>query len=152
MPNIEAGHEQATTKRMRGDGSLYQRGSTWWICYYVDGQQRRESTKKQDEAAALKYLRSKLKEVHAHELDPSKPVLTQRDRRKTVGDLMDALEKNVEVRGISTPQSKSQFNRVREDFAGVRAASLTKEHVDQYISQRMDEATLRPQSTARRNF
>src|ERR1700722_9481384 len=67
MTNVE-GHQQQATKRMRGDGSIYRRGATWWVCYYVDGKQQRESTKTSDEETARKYLRRKLKEAHAHEL------------------------------------------------------------------------------------
>jgi len=91
-----------TTKRMRGDGSLYRRGSTWWICVYANGKQIRESTQTSDEEKALKHLRSKLKEVHAFEL-AGKPLITSRDRRKTISDLMDALEKDFRIRGILTP-------------------------------------------------
>ena len=60
MPSTEA--KQQTTKRMRGDGSIYRRGATFWICVYVDGRQQRESAKTGDEATALKYLRNRLKE------------------------------------------------------------------------------------------
>jgi integrase len=123
---------------MRGDGNLYKRGETWWIAYYVDGKQQRESAKTNDEEKARKVLRAKLKEVHAHECDPMKPFITQQKRRRTVSDLMDALEKNIHVRGILTPQAKSQFKRVRADFGYVRALTLTEEDVDKYIIERQD--------------
>src|SRR5580658_2763887 len=110
MKNAE-GHQQAT-KRARGEGSLYQRGSTFWICLYVDGKQQRESTKTADEATALKYLKHRLKEVHAHELDPSKPFLTQRARKRTVSELMDALKSDLEIRSKWGPQTRTTSDHV----------------------------------------
>ncbi len=56
---------------MRGDGRVFKRGEKWWISFYVDGREQRESAKTNDEEKARKYLRAKLKEVHAHELDPA---------------------------------------------------------------------------------
>jgi integrase len=134
MKNAE-GHQQAT-KRARGEGSLYQRGQTWWICVYANGKQIRESTQTSDVERAKKYLRHKLKEVGAFEL-AGKPLITSRDRRKTVSDLMSALEKDFAIRDILTAQAKSQVKRVRADFAGARAMSLSKEDVDRYIEQRL---------------
>ena len=54
---------------MRGDGRTFKRGKTWWMSFYVDGREQRESTKTNDEEKARKTLRARLKEVHAHELD-----------------------------------------------------------------------------------
>jgi hypothetical protein len=55
---------------MRGDGRIFKRGTTWWVGFYVDGKQQRQSAKTSDQEKAAKFLRAKLKEVHAHELDP----------------------------------------------------------------------------------
>lgn len=133
MENTE---QQTKTRRERGEGSLYLRGRTWWICVSVNGKQMRESCGTSDPDQALKHLKRKLKEVHAFEL-AGKPLVTSRDRRKTISDLMDALEKDFQIRGILTAQAKSQLKRVKADFAGIRAMSLTKEHVDRYIEERL---------------
>jgi integrase len=131
--------EQQTTRRMRGDGSIYRRGATFWICVYVDGKQQRESAKTGDEATALKYLRNRLKEVHAHELDPSKPFLTQRARRRSVSDLMDALQADLEIRAKWNPQAKTTSDHVTRAFGSMRATSLRAEDVDDYVKQRLEE-------------
>jgi hypothetical protein len=34
---------------MRGDGRIFKRGKTWWMSFYVDGREQRESTKTNDE-------------------------------------------------------------------------------------------------------
>jgi integrase len=78
-----------------------------------------------------------LKEVHAHELDPAKPFITQRDRRRTVADLLDALNGDFDIRGIGSRQNLSNIKRARADFGTVRATALTAEAVDQYIEHRL---------------
>ena len=133
---MESTERETKTRRARGEGSLYRRGATWWVCVYANGKQIRESTQTGDEEKAKKYLRHKLKEVGAFEL-AGKPLIRSSDRRKTVSDLMDGLEKDFQIRTILTAQAKSQLKRVRADFAGMRAMSLSKEDVDRYIEQRL---------------
>lgn len=122
---------------MRGDGRIYKRGGTYWIGFYVDGREQRESAKTTDEEKARKTLRAKLKEVHAHELDPAKPFVTQRARRRTIADLLDALKSDFEIRGVGSKQCLSNIKRARADFGMVRATALTAEDVDQYIEGRL---------------
>lgn len=122
---------------MRGDGRIFKRGETWWVAFYVDGREQRESAKTKDEAAAQKYLHRKLKEVHAHELDPAKPFLSQRDRKRTVADLMDALKADFEIRGKWNPQACTNVQHVRSALGNIRATALTAQQVDEYIQRRL---------------
>lgn len=122
---------------MRGDGRIFKRGERWWVAFYVDGREQRESAKTSDEAAANKYLRNKLKEVHAHELDASKPFITQRARKRTVSDLTDALRADFEIRGKWNPQVRTNIEHVRSTFGHIRATALTADHVDDYIQTRL---------------
>jgi integrase len=124
---------------MRGDGRIFKRGENWWISFYVDGREQRETARTTDEAKAQKYLRAKLKEVHAHELDPSKPFITQHDRRRTVADLMDALKADFKIRGKASSQNLSNIKRARADFGRLRATALTAEAVDQYMEKRLTD-------------
>jgi integrase len=124
---------------MRGDGRIFKRGRGWWIAFYVDGREQRESAKTSNENAAQKYLRKKLKEVHAHELDPAKPFITQRDRRRTVDNLMDGLKADFEIRGKWNPQANSNVQHVRAAFGNIRATALTGEQVDHYIQRRLSD-------------
>lgn len=123
--------------RLRGDGRLLLRGNIWWMQFYVDGRQHRESTKASDPNKAEKVLRARLKEVHAHELDPSRSFVSQHDRRRTVADLMDALKTDFQIRGIDSGPNLSNIKRVREDFGHYRAAALTAEAIDKYIANRL---------------
>ena len=122
---------------MRGDGRIFKRGETWWVSFYVDGREQRETAKTSDEGKAQKYLRAKLKEVHAHELDPTKPFLAQRDRRRSIADLLDALKADFVIRDIASVPNLSNIKRARSDFGDVRAMALTAEAVDQYIENRL---------------
>jgi integrase len=126
---------------VRGDGRVFKRGGTWWIAFYVDGREQRESAKTDDQGTAQKYLRKKLKEVHAHELDPTRPFITQRERKRTISDLMDALKSDFEIRGKWNPQARTNVEHVRTAFGHIRATSLTSEEVDAYIQQRLSGGT-----------
>jgi integrase len=122
---------------MRGDGRIFKRGERWWVAFYVDGHEQRESAKTSDEGTANKYLRNKLKEVHAHELDASKPFITQRARKRTVADLTDALKADFEIRGKWNPQVRTNIEHVCSAFGHIRATALTADHVDDYIQTRL---------------
>jgi len=50
-------------KYKHGSGSLYQRGRTWWISYYVDSNRVRESSDSSDKAVARKLLQQRLGQV-----------------------------------------------------------------------------------------
>lgn len=123
--------------KIRGDGGLFLRGSTWWVQFYVDGKKQRESAKTADPEKAEKYLRGRLKEVHAHELDASKVFVTRRDKLRTIAELMDALKIDFTIRGKDSSQNLSNIARARADFGITRAASLTGEDVDRYIENRL---------------
>jgi integrase len=122
---------------MRGDGRIFKRGETWWMSFYVDGREQRESTKTTQEEKARRTLRTKLKEVHAHELDPTKPFLSQRHRKRSIADLLDALKSDFEIRGIASKQNLSNIKRTRADFGMVRAVALSPEAVDRYVEERL---------------
>jgi integrase len=126
---------------MRGDGRVFQRGSIWWVAFYVDGRQQRESAKTPDHDKAVKYLRSRLKEVHAHELDASRRFVSQHDKRRTIAELMDALKTDFEIRGKNSRQNLSNIARVRADFGNIRAAALTAEQLDRYVQDRLLEGS-----------
>ena len=43
-------------KPRRGDGTLYQRGSVWWVKFYVHGRAHYESSRSTDKDVALRFL------------------------------------------------------------------------------------------------
>jgi hypothetical protein len=42
---------------MRGMGRIYQRGPIWWIAYYFNGEQKRESSNSERESDAKRLLK-----------------------------------------------------------------------------------------------
>lgn len=110
---------------------------------YVDGVEHRQSTKTNDPTKAEKYLRAWLKEVHAHELDPTKPFISQRDRRRTIEELLDALKSDFTLRRKDSAQNLSNIKRAKADFGHFRALQLTTEVVDEYIVARLAQGSAR---------
>jgi hypothetical protein len=45
---------------MRGNGRIFRRGRIWWIAYYRNGREYRESSRNADEKAARKMLQKRL--------------------------------------------------------------------------------------------
>ena len=70
------------TTRTRGLGSVYQRGDTWWIKFYVDGKAKRESSGSDKQSKAVTLLKRRLEELSAG-LDASERTL--RRARKAAG-------------------------------------------------------------------
>ena len=121
---------------MRGDGRIFLRGATFWCAYYLRGKEFRESTGETDEKKALNFLRIRLKEVGADELGLHK-FTPPKNRRLTLRDLLESLEKDFELRDKMSPQNKSCFSRAIADFGHYRAISLTAQAVDGYVQQRL---------------
>src|SRR5437016_297782 len=61
----EEGRRAMNEKRERGTGRIFQRGSTWWIQYYVHGQQIRVSAETTNPKRAARFLRKRIGEVEA---------------------------------------------------------------------------------------
>jgi integrase len=120
---------------MRGDGRIYRRpgSSVLWCAYYLRGKEYRESTGETDEATALKFLKRKLKEVHADEVG-ARPFVGPQQQRITISELLDALEADYKLRGKDTPQFKAHLKPVRGYFGDWRAVEVTAESVDTFIS------------------
>jgi integrase len=77
------------SRRSRGDGRIFLRGTIWWVQFYDRGEQIRESTGETDEKKAGKFLRRRLGEVASG---------TRRDtRRITYEDLRASLYGDYQV-------------------------------------------------------
>jgi integrase len=129
---------------MRGDGRIFQRAEFYWVAYYLRGKEYREAAKTKDgknttdPKVAEKFLRARLKDVHADEVG-GRAFTTPKACRLTVHDLVESLKADYELRGKLSAQNASYLKRVQSDFGEYRAVDLTAEHVDRYIEQRRDE-------------
>lgn len=106
---------------MRGDGRIFQRGEIYWVAYYLRGKEHREAAKTKDgkntgdPIAAMKFLRARLKEVHADEVG-GRTFTTPQACRLTVHDLVEALKADYELRGKLSAQNTSYLKRVQANF------------------------------------
>lgn len=127
---------------MRGDGRLYLRGKVYWVCYYLRGVQHREAAKDRngngvtDSTLALKFLKARLKEVHADEVG-GPAFTTPRASRLTVHDILTSLKNQFEENDQWTAQNRSHWKRADEDFGISLAARLTPEKFDEYRKRRL---------------
>ncbi len=119
---------------MRGDGRIYQREGTpfLWCAYYLRGKQYRESTGHTDEEKAIKFLRNKLKEVHADQIG-AKTFIGPQQQRVTVDELLDNLECDYKLRGKWSAKVNSNVKPLREHFGNWRAVDVTSDAASTYI-------------------
>ncbi len=124
---------------MKGNGRIFLRnGSRYFqIAYYIDGKEYRESTKCIEEKEAEKHLRKRLREKAVHE-ETGKGFLGPAQKRVRVGEMLDALEKDCQLRGLrALPKLKSHLAPVREAFDDWRAVKLTPAVIDGYVEERL---------------
>jgi integrase len=130
------------TNPTRGDGRIFTRnGSAYlWCAYYLRGKEYRESTGTADADKAAKFLKHRLKEVGADQIGKATFVGPQQERMK-VSKLLDALEEDYKLRGKDSPQFRSHLKHIRAYFGAWRAAEVSAEAVDKYISGRQEAET-----------
>src|SRR6266566_2664617 len=80
------------TTRTRGLGSVYQRGETWWIKFYVDGKAKRESSGSEKQGKAVNLLKRRLEELSAGRYVPDAG-------KVTVADLLTMLAADATAKG-----------------------------------------------------
>src|SRR5690348_14849707 len=108
----------------RARGSLYKQPKSpyWWISYYVNGKQIRESTKTSDKKAAQKMLAAKV-------------VASKIPDKRTIGRLLDGLVADYENnhrKGVGWCKTVVEVH-LREHFGDLKADALTKQAVVDYM-------------------
>ena len=128
---------------MRGDGWTYKRKDSryYWIGYYLNGKSFQESTRKETEKEALKYLRNRMKEVSAAQIG-AKPFVGPAGDKVTVNDLLDTLEANYKLRDKLRSQVRSHFKLLRNELGNLRAKSLTDDFILQWQSKMKERCTI----------
>lgn len=125
---------------MRGDGRIYKRpgSSLWWCQYSLRGKVYRQSTEETDEGKALKFLRHKLKEVHADQIG-AKTFIGPQQQRIKVDELLDGLECDYKLREKWNTKVNSNVKPLREYFGSWRAVDVTSDAISKYIERLRDE-------------
>ena len=115
-------------------GSLYRRGKTWWVKYYVAGRAVRVSTETTKEKEARDFLKDREGRAVAGE-----PVLP-RAARVRYEQARDDLETHYETTGSrDLREAKGRFTHLDGFFAGRRLSSICGPAIAQYIAQRQRE-------------
>jgi integrase len=115
-------------KGRTGRGSLYRRGTTWWIKYYANGRPYRESTKTDSFTEAKRLLVLRLADAaRGHAPDP-------RMRKLTVGDLLALVGDDYQINGRkSLDRLQDAAAHVSWHFGGQLAMTITPVDITRYI-------------------
>jgi integrase len=129
-------------KRARGQGRIFQRNQRYWIAYYVkkDGRsvELRESAG-QTEQDARKLLKRRQDELSADRIGARRFQGPQQER-VTVLQLLDALQRDYELRGLaSVVQLRTHLKRIKQFFGNDRALEMTPNRVHVYMERRQHD-------------
>jgi integrase len=107
---------------MTGEVGIFKRGKVWWVAYYRNGKQIRESAKTASEEAAARYLQSRLRYAEG---------------RVTFEDLANLVITDYEARGLRTINDlKGRFKHLRAAFSDHKAVEITTARLRQYSAER----------------
>lgn len=138
-------------KYKHGSGSVYLRGKTWWITYYMDGQQIWESAQTRDKAAARRLLQSKIGQR-------AEGRLVVGADKVTFDGLLDLVEREYQENNRKTVKQIRQHRKhLAKCFAGKRASDMTVADILAFRARRQAEGATnaeinRETSTLRRGF
>jgi integrase len=116
---------------MRGDGRVYRRGSRWWIEYWIQAKQHRESAGR-TEAEAKRKLTARRKEICGDRF------VGPAEEKLTLEQLADALIVHLKTKGAkAVPSFESHLKPIREEFGALRAIDLATTRVERFIEKQL---------------
>ncbi len=131
---MDANETKATggKAKARGLGSVFQRGSVWWIAFYRDGQRYRESSESDNRAVAVRLLKRRLAEAQS-----GKPMGVQVEKT-TLNDLQGILLDHYRMNAKrSTKRAAQALNHLLDHFdRDCRANAITGDRVNRYVVER----------------
>ena len=117
---------------MRGDGRTFLRGRIWWVGYYQEGQEHRESSKSRERKDAEKLRRQRLGEVATGSLH-----VAARPRRRTrvvrMRDLFDLVEHNHLLNNRTSRSNGHCLRLMRRHFGGYTVEACTGLVISHYM-------------------
>ena len=121
-------------RRSRGEGSVYLRGSTYWIQYRADGKVYNESAKTDKKMEAIEILKVKAGEI----AQGRKPSITF--EKTTFEDLTELYLSNFERRGKRDKERTDlAIKHLEGTFKGHRAVDITERLIEEYSQKRLKE-------------
>ena len=127
----------ASTEMSRLKGSVYRRGKIWWIAYYVDGQQVRES--------------SGSTEKHEAEILLAKRKSQPRSDNRLISEILESLANHFLI-SEKSPWGPLVINRrLIPHFGSMNTSDITKDDINRYAVKRkgegMENATINKEIT-----
>jgi integrase len=118
---------------MRGDGRIFQRGSKWWIAFFVNGEEHRLPAG--TEADAKRLLKEKRKEIAGDKF------VAPKDEKRTVAGWLASLEADLTSRGKKSLVSFAAHRKAVEDVLGERkAVSITADDIRAFQKAKLAES------------
>jgi len=116
---------------MRGQGSIYLRGKTYWIRYSWNGMEHRESAKTSDQATAERLLLKRLKSAE-------KP-RSARERRYSLADMLDRIRlRYAKKENRSFKNVEYCWPHIEAGFAFHRATDIDNDAIEKYQAARRE--------------
>ena len=114
---------------MRGNGRVFRRGQIWWVAYYQEGREYRESSKSRERKVAVRLIRQRLGEVAAGMSHPVR-------RAVMMEDLLDLLADNYRLKSRTSPANDQCLRWLRRYFTGYTVQSCTPLAISHYMASR----------------
>ena len=118
---------------MRGNGRVYRRDRLWWIAYYCNGREYRESSRSQDRKRALNFLRRRVGEVAAGGFS-DQACFGPTASHVTMLQLFDLVEDNYRLNNRTSSTNGMCLRRLRQRFAGYTVQDCTGLAITAYMN------------------
>ncbi len=120
---------------MRGQGSIYLRGKTWWVRYSWRGKEYRESAQTDNENTARKLLLKRLKTVGTPKhVEP-------KDQRYTLADMLEKIRLRYQKKGQrSFINVQYCWPNLEAGFPFHRVVDIDKDAIEGYQTKRLEAA------------
>jgi integrase len=126
---------------MRGDGRIYKTGDShfWWIEYWLNGKQYRESSHSTDPQVAKRLLKRRRDELGA-DRQGSRPFVGPAQTRVTFESLKAAYLQDYAVRGLRSAETAgARAKHLTAYFGADRAVDITPTRLRTYQAARLGE-------------
>jgi integrase len=121
--------------RERGTGTVYLRGRTWWMQFYINGEAHQESTGTTNQKRAIGVLNQTLQDVATGKLRD--PRAEKRSVSKLVEDMFKQKRDGLIKGAKSLEEDEYRWNKNLEPkFGRLKAQQVTKKVVDKYVHER----------------
>jgi len=121
-----------TRKSASGSQQLYE-NPIWWIAYYHNGEELRESSHSSEEKEAIKLLKRRVQDL-------GRGIVGTKEERVTFEKLVEDLKNDYKVNGKrSLDNVELSIRHLSGFFVGDKARHITTDRVRQYIAKRQGE-------------